>query len=170
MGVIILPINGIAPVIPTSAFVAPNASLIGRVTLGEESSVWFGAVLRADLSEIRIGNRSNIQDLVACHHTKNTPLIVGDEVTVGHGAIIHACTIQRACLIGMGSIIMDGAEIGEETIVGAGALVSPGTKIPPRSLVVGVPGRVVRRLTPKEIEGIYQSAENYVNYAKKYRP
>lgn len=162
-------INGVAPEFPASAFVAPTATLIGRVTLGEESSIWFGAVLRADLNDIRIGNRSNIQDLVTCHHTREHDLIVEDEVTVGHGAILHACHIKRACLIGMGAIVMDGAVIGEESVIGAGALVPPGMVVPPRSLVVGTPGRVKRALTEDEIKWIYTSAQNYVDYIKKYR-
>lgn len=165
----LISVGGISPEFPSSAFIAPTATLIGRVTLGEESSIWFGAVLRADLNDIRIGNRSNIQDLVACHHTKNLPLIVEDEVTVGHGAILHACHIKRACLIGMGSIIMDGAVIGEESVIGAGALVPPGMIVPPRSLVVGTPGRVKRSTTPEEIAFNYKSAQNYVDYVKKYR-
>lgn len=165
----LITIGGVDPVFPKSAFVAPTATLIGRVTLGEESSIWFGAVLRADLNEIRIGNRTNLQDLVACHHTKDLPLIVEDEVTVGHGAILHACHIKRACLIGMGAIIMDGAVIGEESVVGAGALVPPGMVVPPRSLVVGTPGKVKRPLTAEEIAWNYTSAQNYVNYVKKYR-
>lgn len=166
----ILSIGGISPTIPKTAFVAPTATLIGRVTLGEDTSIWFGAVLRADLNEIQVGNRSNLQDLVTCHHTKDLPLIVEDEVTVGHGAILHACHIKRACLIGMGSIIMDGAVIGEESLIGAGALVPPGMMVPPRSLVVGTPGRVKRSTTPEEIAWIYKSAQNYVDYTKKYHP
>lgn len=165
----LISMGGVGPVFPKSAFIAPTATLIGHVILGEESSVWFGAVLRADLNEIRIGNRTNIQDLVACHHTKDQPLIVEEEVTVGHGAILHACHIQRACLIGMGSIIMDGAVIGEESVVGAGALVPPGMVVPARSLVVGTPGRVKRPLTADEIAWNYKSAQNYVAYVKKYR-
>lgn len=165
----IITIAGVAPVFPDSAFVAPTATLIGYVTLGEESSVWFGAVLRADLNDIRIGNRSNIQDLVTGHLTREHGLIVEEEVTVGHGAILHACHIQRACLIGMGSIVMDGAVIGEESVVGAGALVPPGMIVPPRSLVVGTPGRVKRAVTAEEIAWNYTSAQNYVDYIKKYR-
>lgn len=165
----IISIAGIAPIFPQSAFVAPTATLIGRVTLGEESSVWFGAVLRADLNDIRIGNRSNLQDLVVCHLTKERSLLVEDEVTVGHGAILHACHIRRACLIGMGSIIMDGAVIGEESVIGAGALVPPGMIVPPRSLVVGTPGRVKRPVTADELAWNYTSAQNYVDYVKKYR-
>lgn len=165
----IISIAGVDPVFPKSAFVAPTATLIGQVTLGEESSIWFGAVLRADLNEIRIGNRSNLQDLVACHHTKDHALIVEDEVTVGHGAILHACHIKHACLIGMGAIIMDGAVIGEESVIGAGALVPPGMIVPPRSLVVGTPGKVKRQVTAEEIAWNYTSAQNYVNYVKKYR-
>lgn len=170
MSTIILPINGVSPVIPSTAFLAPNCSVIGRVTLGEYASVWFGAVLRADLNEIRIGARSNIQDLVACHHTKDLPLIVEDDVTVGHGAILHGCHIKCACLIGMGAIVMDGAVIGEESLVAAGALVPPGMIVPPRSLVIGSPARVKRAISESELDWNYQSAKNYVEYAKKYQP
>jgi len=169
MSTTMISIAGESPIIPKSAFIASTATLIGRVTLGEDSSIWFGAVLRADLNEIRIGNRSNLQDLVACHHTKDLPLIVEDDVTVGHGAILHACHIKHACLIGMGSIIMDGAVIGEESVIGAGALVPPGMIVPPRSLVVGTPGRIKRATTAEEIAYNYKSAQNYVNYTKKYR-
>jgi gamma-carbonic anhydrase len=157
------------PQIDASALVVESAQIIGDVTIGEESSVWFNAVIRGDVNHILIGKHSNIQDGCVLHVARRTlPLIVGDEVTVGHNVILHACVIGSQCLIGMGAIVMDGAEIGEKSIVGAGALVTPGTKIPPGSLVVGSPARVKRELTENEIRGIRESAANYVGDIENY--
>jgi gamma-carbonic anhydrase len=157
------------PQIDASALIMESAQVIGDVVIGEESSVWFNAVIRGDVNHIRIGKYSNIQDGCVLHVARRTlPLIVGDEVTVGHNVILHACTIGSQCLIGMGAIVMDGADIGEQSIVGAGSLVTPGTKIPPRSLVVGSPARVKRELTEEEIRGIRESAANYVGDIENY--
>ena len=146
-----------------------SAQIIGDVIIGEESSVWFNAVIRGDVNHIRIGKYTNIQDGCVLHVARRTlPLLIGDEVTVGHNVVLHACTIGSQCLIGMGAIVMDGADIGEQSIVGAGSLVTPGTKIPPRSLVLGSPARVKRELTEEEIRGIRESAANYVGDIENY--
>ncbi len=161
--------KGNTPKIDDSVLVMESAQIIGDVIIGEESSVWFNAVIRGDVNYIRIGNYTNIQDGCVLHVARKTyPLIVGDEVTIGHNVTLHACTIGSRCLIGMGAIIMDGAEVGENSIVGAGSLVTSGTKIPPRSLVVGSPGKVKRELTEVEIRGIRESAANYVGDIENY--
>ncbi len=163
------PFKGNSPKIDDSAFVVESAQIIGDVIIGEESSVWFNAVIRGDVNHIQIGNHTNIQDGCVLHVARKTlPLIVGDEVTVGHNVTLHACTIGSRCLIGMGAVVMDGAEIGEHSIVGAGALVTPGTKIPPGSLVLGSPAKVKRELTEEEKRGIRESAANYVGDIENY--
>ncbi len=165
----ILPYKGTEPKIHSSVFIAEGAHVIGDVEIGEQSSVWFNTVIRGDVNHIRIGKRTNIQDGCVLHVARKTlPLIVGDEVTVGHNVTLHACTLASRCLIGMGATVMDGAEVGEYSIVGAGALVTPGTKIPPRSLAVGSPARVKRELTEEEIRGIRESASNYVADQENY--
>lgn len=148
------------------AYIAPSASITGQVSIGDDSSVWHNATLRGDLAPIRIGKRSNIQDGAVLHVAENLPCIVGDEVTVGHGAIVHGCVVGDRCLIGMGSILLNGAQIGEECIVGAGALVTEGKKIPPRSLVVGSPARVVRSIGEDELRKILDTAEAYCRLAR----
>jgi len=163
------PFKGTKPKIDASALVVDSAQIIGEVTIGEESSVWFNAVIRGDVNHISIGKRTNIQDGCVLHVArKSLPLIIGDEVTVGHNSTLHACTIGSQCLIGMAATVMDGAEIGERSIVGAGALVTPGTKIPPKSLVLGSPAKVKRELTDEEIRGIRESAANYVGDIETY--
>ena len=163
------PFKGTKPKIDASALVVDSAQIIGEVTIGEESSVWFNAVIRGDVNHISIGKRTNIQDGCVLHVArKSLPLTIGDEVTVGHNATLHACTIGSQCLIGMAATVMDGAEIGERSIVGAGALVTPGTKIPPKSLVLGSPAKVKRELTDEEIRGIRESAANYVGDIETY--
>jgi carbonic anhydrase/acetyltransferase-like protein (isoleucine patch superfamily) len=162
--------RGKAPVIDPTVYIADGARVIGDVVIGPESSIWFNVVVRGDVNTIRIGARTNVQDLSMLHVTRRTaPLCVGDEVTVGHAAILHGCTIENRCLIGMGSVVMDGAVIGAESIVGAGALVPERMIIPPRSLVVGVPAAVRRPLRPEEIAFLAQSAANYVQDAANYR-
>jgi len=143
--------------------------VIGDVTLGEESSVWYGAVLRGDINRIVVGARTNIQDCAIVHLADNYPAIVGDLVTVGHSAIVHACTIDDEVLIGMGAIILDGAEIGARSIIGANTLVTAGTKIPPGSLVIGSPGKVVRQLDSDEQVKIKTWALKYVQNSKHFR-
>ncbi len=161
--------QGITPTIPKSCFVEETAVIIGDVVLGEESSVWFHAVVRGDVHYIRIGSRTNIQDLCMLHVTHDThPLIIGNDVTVGHNVVLHGCTIKDRVLVGMGAIIMDGAEIGEDSVVGAGALVTEDTIVPPKSLVLGSPARIKRPVTDQELAWIKESAANYIRYADQY--
>ena len=157
-----------SPQIHPSAFVAASADVIGRVTLSEESSVFYQATLRGDINEIVIGPRSNIQDNVVVHLADNYGCYVGEYVTVGHSAILHACTVKDEVLVGMGAIILDGAEIGERSIIGAGALVTGGTIIPPGSLVLGSPAKVVKTLSLDEQAKIKTWAEKYVRVSRKF--
>ncbi|HDR06394.1 MAG TPA: gamma carbonic anhydrase family protein [Candidatus Coatesbacteria bacterium] len=162
------PYQGKAPELDPTVFVAPSAELIGSVRLAVEASVWFGCLLRADIAPIEIGERTNIQDLTVIHVDTGQPTIIGADVTVGHRAILHACTIGDGCLVGMGAIILNGAEIGEGALIGAGALIPPRRKVPPGAMVLGAPGQVVRRLTPAEIEGHKRHAAGYVELAKSF--
>ncbi len=157
------------PTIHATAFVAPGADVIGDVTLAEESSVWFQTVLRGDINRIVIGPRSNVQDGAVVHLADDYGAFVGELVTVGHKAILHACTIADEVLVGMGAIVLDGAEIGARSIIGAGALVTGGKKIPPGSLVLGSPAKVVRTLSLEEQTGIKVWAEKYVALSRAYR-
>lgn len=162
--------RGKSPRIAASCFVEESAQLVGDVELGEESSVWFNTVVRGDVNPIRIGARTNLQDLSMVHvlsHRFGTTL--GDDVTVGHHVVLHGCTVGSRVLIGMGAILMDGVEVGDDCIVAAGALLTPGTKIPSGSLAVGSPAKVKRPLTAEEREFLVQSAKNYVGYAREYR-
>ena len=161
--------EGKAPNIDSSCFIAPSVDIIGDVSIGKDSSIWFGSVLRGDMHYIKIGSRSNIQDNCTVHVTTDVyPTIIGDEVTIGHNVIIHGCEIEDRCLIGMGSIIMDGAVIGSGSLIGAGALVSPGTVVPPNSLVVGLPGKVVRETTEAERTETIERAQHYIDFSRKY--
>ncbi|WP_455387889.1 gamma carbonic anhydrase family protein [Petrachloros mirabilis] len=161
--------QGIKPTIPSSCFIEETGIVIGDVVLGENCSVWFHAVIRGDVNYIRLGSRTNVQDLCMLHVTHDThPLIIGDEVTIGHKVVLHGCTIKDRVLIGMGAIVMDGAMIGEDSVVGAGALITEGTTVPPKSLVLGSPAKVKRPVTEKELAWIRESADNYVRYAKQY--
>ncbi len=165
----ILPFGEINPQIDPTALVVPNATIIGDVVIGEESSVWFQAVVRGDVNLIRIGSRTNIQDGSVVHVTNLThPTRIGDDVTVGHNVTLHGCTIGDRCLIGIGAIVLDGAEVGPDCIVGAGALVAPGARIPAGSLVIGTPARVKRTLTGEEKAHLLQSARNYIGYKNAY--
>ena len=165
----ILSYKGIYPKLHQSVFVVESAILIGDVEIGEYSSVWFNAVIRGDVNYIRIGYRTNIQDLCMLHVTKDTrPLILGNEITVGHSVTLHGCTIKDRCLIGMGATILDGAVVGEDCIIGAGALVLEGSVIPPGTLVIGFPAKPKRDLTDAERARIKQSAQNYIDYARTY--
>jgi carbonic anhydrase/acetyltransferase-like protein (isoleucine patch superfamily) len=156
------------PVIHATAFVAGSADVIGQVTLHEESSVWYHTTLRGDINRIVIGPRSNIQDNAVVHLADDLGCFVGELVTVGHSAILHACTVKDEVLVGMGAIILDGAVIGERSIIGAGALVTGGTEIPPGSLVLGSPAKVVRKLDAGEQAGVRQWAEKYVLVSRRY--
>jgi gamma-carbonic anhydrase len=161
--------QGIKPTVPKSCFIEETAVVIGDVVMGEECSVWFNAVIRGDVNYIRIGNRTNVQDLCMLHVTHDThPLLIGSEVTIGHHVVLHGCTIQDRVLVGMGAIIMDGAVIGEDSVVGAGALVVEGTIVPPKSLILGSPAKVKRSVRAKELAWVKDSAENYVQYASQY--
>jgi gamma-carbonic anhydrase len=160
--------EGIFPVIHESVFVAASADVIGRVTLHEESSIWYHATLRGDINEIVIGPRSNVQDNVVIHLADDYGCHVGELVTVGHSAILHACTVKDEVLIGMGAIVLDGAVIGERSIIGAGALVTGGTVIPPGSLVLGSPGKVVRQLSLEEQGKVKSWAVKYVGGSRRY--
>ncbi|MBM3845218.1 MAG: gamma carbonic anhydrase family protein [Verrucomicrobia bacterium] len=153
------------PTLGRNVFIATGAVVIGDVTLGENSSVWYNAVLRGDLERIVIGRGTNIQDNAVVHLADDLPCLIGDHVTVGHSAVIHACVVGNECLIGMGSTILDGAEIGEQCIIGAQSLVPPGKKIPPGSVVMGVPGKVVKQLSDSERASLRPWAEKYVQNA-----
>tara|TARA_Y100001968_G_C19240412_1_gene659125 strand:+ start:117 stop:620 length:504 start_codon:yes stop_codon:yes gene_type:complete len=159
-----------SPNIGNNCFIADSADVIGDVTIGNDSSIWFGTVARADMHYIKIGSKTNIQDNCTVHVTTDIhPTIIGDEVTIGHNVIVHGCTVEDRCLIGMGAIIMDGAIIGEGSLIGAGALISPNTIIPPKSLVVGLPGKVLRQVTDEEFNEIIDRAQHYIDFAKKYK-
>jgi gamma-carbonic anhydrase len=157
------------PTIHSSAWVVPGATVIGDVVLEEESSVWYGAVLRGDINRIVIGPRTNMQDTAVVHVDTNYPTTMGELVTVGHTAIVHACKIDNEVLIGMGAVILDDVEVGARSIVGANALVTIGTKIPPGSLVLGSPAKIRRQLSLDEQKDIARWAWSYVETAKQYR-
>lgn len=163
------PFQEIWPEISASAFVAASADVIGRVTLGEESSVWYNATLRGDINEITIGPRSNVQDNAVIHLADDYGCHVGELVTVGHSAILHACTVESEVLVGMGSCVLDGAVIGPRSIIGANALVTGGTVIPEGSLVLGSPAKVVKTLDLKDQAEIKKWAEKYVRNSKLFR-
>lgn len=155
--------------IASDVFIAPSADVVGQVTIGAGSSVWFQAVLRGDTDQIVIGQRTNLQDACVVHVDVGQPARIGSGVTVAHRAIVHGAVVEDDVLIGMGAIVLSGARIGRESIVGAGALVTGGTIVPPRSLVLGLPARVVRPITDEELETIRQTAARYTEYAKQYR-
>jgi len=157
------------PRVAANAYVDESAQIIGDVEIGEESSVWMNVVIRGDVHAIRIGRRTNIQDGTIVHVMRDThPTTIGDEVTVGHGAIVHGSTIDHRVLIGMGAILLNGVEVGSDSIVAAGTLLPEGAKMPPRSLVMGSPGKVRRTLTDQEIASIRWYADNYVRYRLDY--
>jgi gamma-carbonic anhydrase len=161
--------QGITPTVARSAYIEETAVVIGDVVIGEDSSIWFHAVVRGDVNYIRIGRRTNIQDLTIVHVTHDTqPTILGDDLTVGHHVVLHGCTIKDRVLVGMGAIIMDGVVIEENCVVGAGALITERTIVPPNSLVLGVPAKVKRPVTEQELAWIRESAQNYVRYARQY--
>ena len=151
------------------AFIASSAVLRGAVSVGARSSVWFGSVLRGDLAPVSVGADSNVQDLSILHVEVDGPVVLGDRVTVGHRAVVHGCTVEDDCLIGIGAVILSGARIGHHSIVGAGALVPEGKQVPPRSVVLGVPGRIVRPVTDEELERVDRNWRVYVQYAAHYR-
>jgi gamma-carbonic anhydrase len=160
-------LEGKRPDIAKAAFVAWNAEVSGNVELGEGASVWYGAILRGDLAAIRVGAKSNVQDQAVLHVEEGCPCVLGDHVTVGHGAVVHACTVGDRCLVGMGAIILDRAVIGEDSIVGAGALVTQGKVFPPRSMILGSPAKLHRELTDEEVANLRSHAESYVELARR---
>lgn len=165
----IITFNKISPKIDPSVFVADGAIVIGDVEIGAGSSIWFNTVVRGDINYIRIGKNTNIQDLSVVHVAAGTcPTFIGDDVTVGHRAIVHACTIGHRCLIGMGAIVMDGAVIGDDCLIAAGSVVTERTQIPARSLVKGIPGKVVREVKSDELRWFKESAKNYYELAQRY--
>jgi carbonic anhydrase/acetyltransferase-like protein (isoleucine patch superfamily) len=157
-----IPYQQIVPEIHPSVYIAQGAMIIGDVTIGEESSVWFNAVLRGDLDQIRVGTRTNIQDGTIVHLDKGFPCIIGDDVTVGHGCIVHGCTVGDGAMLGMGAIVLTGAKIGERAIVGAGALVREGQEIPPETVAVGIPAKVRRDVSAEDLERIRFGTLDYV--------
>lgn len=161
--------NGISPSVHPSVFVAEGAYLIGDVRLARDVSIWFNSVLRADINLIEIGERTNIQDGCVLHVTHEYPVRIGSDVTVGHRAIVHGCTIGDCCLIGMGSVILDNAKVGSYSLIAAGAVVREGFHVPEGVLVAGVPAKVIRPLSEEEKRAIKESALHYVEYAKGYR-
>lgn len=162
--------NDLTPQLDPSCFIAEGAIVIGDVQIGAESSLWYNSILRGDVFPIRIGRRTNIQDLCVGHVTSGThALTVGDEVTVGHRVVLHGCTVYNRALIGMGAVVMDGAEIGEESMIAAGSVVTPNTKIPPFTLAMGTPAKVKRQLTQEERDLLSLSADNYVELARSHK-
>jgi carbonic anhydrase/acetyltransferase-like protein (isoleucine patch superfamily) len=167
----IRPYRGLLPRVHPTVFVDESAQVIGDVEIGEESSVWMTVVIRGDVNRIRIGRRSNVQDGTIVHVMKDThPTTIGDNVTIGHAAVLHGCTIEDQCLIGMGAILLNGVRLGTGSIVAAGTLLPEGTEVPPRSLVMGSPGKVRRELTDRDIAGIQMLADRYVMYRLDYLP
>ncbi len=172
----ILEYKGIKPEIQKDVFIAQSADIIGDVKIGENSSVWFGTVIRGDVNSIHIGKNTSIQDLSMIHVTHYTKedksdgysTYIGDNVTIGHKVMLHGCVVGNACLIGMSTTILDGAIIGQESLVGAGSLVTQNKIFPPRSLIMGSPAKVIRELSDKEVESLYLSAQNYVNFKDSY--
>ena len=162
-------VDGIAPRLEGDAWVAPDAQLMGRVVLEPGASVWFGAVLRGDNEEIRVGRNSNVQDLTVCHTDMGFPLTIGADCTIGHRAILHGCIIEDGVLVGMGATVMNGARIGAGSLIGAGALVAEGKVIPPGSLVMGAPGKIVRQLDDAARAQLLKSAESYKRNAARFR-
>jgi len=161
--------HGQKPKVAESAFVAENAVLIGEVEVGEDSSIWFGAVLRGDINKITVGRCTSIQDNCVVHVDSDKPAVVGDYVTVGHGAILHGCTVGNYVLIGMNATVLDGAEVGDGAVVAAGAVVLEGQKVPPKTLVAGVPAKVVKEFDDTVIEKLKEHALRYAEYSKSYQ-
>lgn len=165
----IYPYKDKIPSIDESAFIADYVTIIGDVTIGPETTIWFNTVIRGDVAPTIIGSKVSIQDLSCLHQSPNTPLIIEDEVTIGHQVTLHSCTIRKGALVGMGSIILDGAEVGEGAFIGAGSLVTPGKKIPPNSLAMGSPARVVRKLTDEDKEDMQRIIREYVEKGQYYK-
>ncbi|WP_439592596.1 gamma carbonic anhydrase family protein [Microbacterium sp.] len=167
-GASVLSVSGLSPVLHATSFVAAGARVIGAVTLGEGASVWYNAVLRADGDTITVGARSNLQDNVAVHVDRGSPVLIGSDVSVGHNAVVHGCTIGDGSLIGMGAVVLNGAVIGAGSLVAAGAVVLEGTVVPPGSLVAGVPAKVRRELTPDEKDALLRNAAAYLAHTAQH--
>lgn len=168
---VILPVKGISPTIPEDAFVAPNATIVGDVTMGSSCSIWFNAVVRGDVNSIRMGDKVNVQDnaVIHCTYEKHATCI-GNNVSIGHAAIVHGCTVEDNVLIGMGAIVMDRAVVGSNSIVAAGAVVLEGTIIPPGSVFAGVPAKKVKDISPEKVSGeIERIANNYTLYSSWFK-
>ena len=161
-------LDQVAPQVHDSAWVADSAQVMGQVTLAQDVSIWFGAVLRGDMDAIRIGRGSNIQDGSVLHADRNMPLTVGENVTVGHQVMLHGCTVGDGSLIGIGAVVLNGAKIGRGCIVGAGALVTEGKEFPDGSMIIGSPARVVRELTAEQQAGLLASAAHYIENARRF--
>ncbi|UJB64698.1 gamma carbonic anhydrase family protein [Acidovorax sp. YS12] len=162
-------LDGVAPQVHATAWVADSAQVMGNVTLGEDASVWFGTVVRGDTESIAIGAGSNVQDASVLHADFGKPLMIGERVTVGHQVMLHGCTIGDESLIGIGAVVLNGARIGKNCLVGAGALVTEGKEFPDGSMILGSPAKAVRQLTPEQIEGLRLSARHYVDNARRFR-
>ena len=162
-------LDGVAPEVAASAWVADSAEVVGNVQLAEDASIWFGAVLRGDCESISIGEGSNIQDASVLHADLGKPLVVGRHVTVGHQVMLHGCTIGDGSLIGIGAVVLNGAKIGRNCLVGAGALITEGKEFPDGSMIIGSPAKAVRQLTPEQIEGLRRSAQHYVDNARRFK-
>ncbi len=156
------------PKVHSTSWIAPSADIIGKVEIGENSSIWFGCVLRGDINEIKIGKNTNVQDLSMIHMDTDSKTILGDNVTIGHKVMLHGCTIEDNCLIGMSATILDHAVIGEGSIVGANSLVTSGKKFPPKSLIMGSPAKVVKQLTDEDVKKLIKHAGRYVDYKNDY--
>jgi carbonic anhydrase/acetyltransferase-like protein (isoleucine patch superfamily) len=162
-------LDGVAPQVADSAWVADSGQVMGNVVLGEDSSVWFGAVLRGDTETITVGRGSNVQDASVLHADHGFPLVIGERVTVGHQVMLHGCTIGDESLIGIGAVVLNGVNIGKHCLVGAGSLVTEGKSFPDGSMILGSPAKVVRQLSPEQIEGLKRSAQHYMDNARRYR-
>jgi carbonic anhydrase/acetyltransferase-like protein (isoleucine patch superfamily) len=168
---VILPVKGVSPQIPESCFIAPNATIVGDVTMGEDCSIWFNTVVRGDVNSITLGNKVNVQDGACIHCTyEKTKTFIGDNVSIGHNAIVHGCRVGNNVLIGMGAIVMDNATIGENSIIAAGAVVLEGTEVPPGSIFAGVPAKKVKDISPELLKGeVARIANNYLMYSSWFK-
>lgn len=162
-------LDGVEPQIAENAWVADSAQVMGEVHLGADASVWFGTVVRGDTSSITIGEGTNVQDASVLHADLGMPLVIGRHVTVGHQVMLHGCTIGDESLIGIGAIVLNGAKIGKNCLVGAGALVTEGKEFPDGSMIIGSPARVVKQLTAEQMQGLRQSAQHYIDNARRFR-
>ncbi|QIL69757.1 gamma carbonic anhydrase family protein [Diaphorobacter sp. HDW4B] len=162
-------LDGVAPIVPDSAWIADSAQVLGDVVLGEDASVWFGTVVRGDTDKITIGAGTNIQDASVLHADRGVPLVIGANVTVGHQVMLHGCTIGDETLIGIGAVVLNNAKIGKNCLVGAGSLVTEGKEFPDGSMILGSPAKVVKQLSPEQIEGLRRSARHYVENAHRFK-